>query len=59
MSEPQNHEAPKEYSYAVGAGLGLLGGVAVGLFINDVVPAVMIGVVFGVVAAWGVRLLKP
>ena len=59
MSEHENHEVPKEYTYAVGAGLGLFGGVIVGLFMDEVVPAVMIGMVVGIVIAWGVRLLKP
>lgn len=59
MSEHENHEAPKEYTYVVGAGLGLLGGVIVGLFMGEVIPAVMIGMVVGIVIAWGVRLLKP
>jgi hypothetical protein len=59
MSEHQNHEAPKEYTYVVGAGLGLLGGVIVGLFMDEIVPAVLIGVVVGIVIAWGVRLFKP
>jgi len=59
MSEHQNHEAPEEYTYVVGAGLGLLGGVVVGLFMDQVLPAVLIGMAFGVVVAWGVRLLKP
>ena len=38
MSEHKNHEVPKEYTYAVGAGLGLFGGVIVGLFMDEVVP---------------------
>jgi len=59
MSEHQNHETSKEYTYVVGAGLGIVGGVIVGLFMKDVVPAVLIGMVFGIVVAWGVRLLKP
>ncbi len=59
MSEHENHEAPKEYTYVVGAGLGLLGGVIVGLFMGEVIPAVLIGMVVGIVIAWGVRLLKP
>ena len=59
MSEHGNYEVPKEYTYAVGAGLGLFGGVIVGLFMDEVVPAVMIGIVVGIVIAWGVRLFKP
>ncbi|MGZ5367169.1 hypothetical protein [Aeromicrobium sp.] len=59
MSTHENHEAPKEYTYVVGAGLGLLGGVIVGLFMDEIVPGVLIGVVVGIVIAWGVRLLKP
>ena len=59
MSEDKNHEVPREYTYAVGAGLGLFGGVIVGLFMDQIVPAVLIGLTFGIVIAWGVRLFKP
>ncbi len=58
MSEHESHEPPARFSYAVGAGLGLLVGGAVGLFMDRFVLDALLGVAMGLVVAYIVRTLK-
>ena len=59
MSEHHPPEPSATYTYAVGAGLGLLVGVAVGLFTGDggdlVLPAALLGAGIGVVVSFLVK----
>lgn len=57
-SEHENHEPPAKFSYAVGAGLGLLIGGAIGLFIGNFPLNAGFGVAIGLVVAYLVRALK-
>ncbi len=57
--EHENHEPPAKFSYAVGAGLGLLVGGAVGLFMDHFLLDALFGVAIGLVVAYLVRELKP
>lgn len=56
MSE--NREPPAEFRYAVGAGLGLLVGGAVGLFVDQFLSGVLIGVAGGIVVAFFAGFIK-
>lgn len=59
MSEEHEHAVPPaKFSYAVGAGLGLLGGGAVGLFIGNFPLNAVFGLAFGLVIAYIVRNIK-
>ena len=57
MSEHHPPEPPSSYTYAVGAGLGILIGGAVGLFAGDnyFLPAAILGAGIGIVLAFLVR----
>jgi hypothetical protein len=57
MSEHHPPEPSSTYTYAVGAGLGLLVGGAVGLFAGDdlFLPAALLGAGFGIVGAFLVK----
>lgn len=57
MSEHQPPEPSPVYTYAVGAGLGLLVGGAVGLFAGDdlFLPAALLGAGIGIVVAFLVK----
>jgi hypothetical protein len=59
MGEHQPPEPPATYTYAVGAGLGLLIGGAVGLFAGDgndlFLPGVLLGAGIGIVVAFLVK----
>jgi hypothetical protein len=57
MSEHQPPEPSATYTYAVGAGLGLLIGGAVGLFSGDdlFLPAALLGTGIGVLGAFLVK----
>jgi hypothetical protein len=58
MSEHHPPEPPATYTYAVGAGLGLLIGAAVGLFAGDgdlFLPAALLGIGIGIVVAFLVK----
>ena len=56
MSEHQPPEPSATYTYAVGAGLGLLVGGAVGLFAGDLfLPGALLGAGIGVVVAFLVK----
>ncbi|MDX6231887.1 MAG: hypothetical protein QOH68_855 [Nocardioidaceae bacterium] len=57
MSEHQPPEPSATYTYAVGAGLGLLVGGAVGLFAGDdlFLPAALLGAGIGVVVSFLVK----
>ena len=57
--EHKNHEPPALFSYAVGAGLGLLVGGTVGLFLDKFLLDAVFGIAIGVVVAYLVRTLKP
>ena len=57
--EHENHEPPAKFSYAVGAGLGLLIGGAVGLFMDAFLLDAAFGIAIGLVVAYLVRELKP
>jgi hypothetical protein len=61
MSEHHNPEPPAQYRYAVGAGLGLLVGGAVGLFLGDdkFLASAIFGVAVGIVVAYFVKFLRP
>ena len=59
MSEHENHEPPAKYSYAVGAGLGLLIGGAVGLFTDTFLVDAILGVAIGLVVTYLVKFLRP
>jgi hypothetical protein len=63
MTEPEHHnpEPPSEYTYAVGAGLGLLVGAAVGLFAGGdrFLLFAGLGIVAGLAVAYLVKLLRP
>lgn len=63
MSEHENHEPPAKYSYAVGAGLGVLIGGAVGLLagasgVSFLIDAVL-GVAIGLIVTYLVKFLRP
>ncbi len=58
-SEHEGHEPPAKFSYAVGAGLGLLVGGAIGLFTDHFLLDAAFGVAIGLVVAYLVRELKP
>ena len=57
MSEHHPPEPSAVYTYAVGAGLGLLVGGAVGLFAGDdlFLPAALLGAGIGIVVAFLVK----
>jgi hypothetical protein len=57
MSEHHEPEPPTTFTYAVGAGLGLLVGAGIGLFIGDsyFLAAALLGAGIGVVVAFLVR----
>lgn len=57
--EHEAHEPPAKFSYAVGAGLGMLIGGAVGLFMDQFLLDAAFGVAIGLVVAFLVRELKP
>ncbi len=57
--EHENAEPPAKFSYAVGAGLGLLVGGAVGLFMDHFLLDAVFGIAIGLVVAYIVRTLKP
>ena len=57
--EHENHEPPEKYSYAVGAGLGLLVGGAIGLFTDQFLIDAILGVAIGLVVTYLVRFLRP
>ncbi|MCW2830487.1 MAG: hypothetical protein JWP31_1179 [Aeromicrobium sp.] len=61
MSDHQNREPSAQFRYAAGAGLGLLIGAAVGLFLDrDVfLPAALIGMAIGLVVAYVAQFTKP
>ncbi len=52
-------EPPAKFSYAVGAGLGLLIGGTVGLFMDKFLLDAVFGIAIGLVVAYIVRTLKP
>ena len=56
--EHEQHEPPAKFSYAVGAGLGLLVGGAVGLFLDHFLLDALFGVAIGLVVAYIVRNIK-
>lgn len=56
--EHEPHEPPAKFSYAVGAGLGLLVGGAVGLFLDHFLLDALFGVAIGLVVAYIVRNIK-
>ena len=58
MSEHESHEPPAQFSYAVGAGLGLLVGGTVGLFLDRFLIDALFGVAIGLVVAYIVRNIK-
>jgi hypothetical protein len=57
MSEHHPPEPSATYTYAVGAGLGLLVGVVIGLFAGDnlFLPAALLGAGIGIVVAFLVK----
>ena len=57
MSEHHSPEPSSTYTYAVGAGLGLLVGGAIGLFAGDdlFLPAALLGAGIGIVVAFLVK----
>jgi hypothetical protein len=61
MSEHHNPEPPAQYRYAVGAGLGLLIGCAVGLFLGEdtFLAAAIFGIAVGIVVAYFAKFLSP
>lgn len=59
MSEHQNPQPPAAFSYAVGAGLGLLIGGAVGLFTDNFLLDAILGIAIGLVVTYLVLFLKP
>jgi len=59
MSEHENHEPPAKYSYAVGAGLGLLIGGAVGVFTDTFLIDAILGVAIGLIVTYLVKFLRP
>jgi len=59
MSERKNPEPPARFNYAVGAGLGLLIGGAVGLFTGNFLIDALLGIAIGVVVAYLVRTIRP
>jgi hypothetical protein len=61
MSEHHPSEPPAQFRYAVGAGLGLLIGGAVGLFLGDdkFLAAAIFGIAVGIVVAYFVKFLSP
>ena len=61
MSEHHPPEPPAQFRYAVGAGLGLLIGGAVGLFIDEDVflASAIFGVAVGIVVAYFAKFIKP
>jgi hypothetical protein len=59
MTEHENHEPPAKFSYAVGAGLGLLIGGAIGLFNDHFLIDAVFGIAIGLVVSYIVRTLKP
>jgi len=61
MDSHQNPEPPAQFRYAVGAGLGLLVGGAVGLFLDGdyFLPAAILGVAVGIVVAFFATFTKP
>ena len=60
MTEHHTPEPPAQYSYAVGAGLGLLIGGGVGLFLDEdkFLPLAVIGLAIGLVVAYLVRTIR-
>ncbi len=58
MTEHENHEPPARFSYAVGAGLGLLVGGAIGLFMDHFLIDAVFGIAIGLVVAYMVRTLR-
>jgi hypothetical protein len=59
MTEHENHVPPAKFSYAVGAGLGLLIGGAIGLFKDHFLLDAVFGIAIGLVVSYIVRTLKP
>ena len=59
MSEHQNHEPPAPYRFAVGAGLGMIIGLAVGLFADQPIAGALIGLAVGIICAYGAKFIKP
>jgi hypothetical protein len=56
--EHEQHVPPAQFSYAVGAGLGLLVGGTVGLFLDHFLIDALFGVAIGLVVAYIVRNIK-
>ena len=59
MSEHENHAPPAPFSYAVGAGLGMLVGGAIGLAMDHFLLDAAFGIAIGLVITYIVRTLKP
>ncbi|MEO6605743.1 MAG: hypothetical protein ABIN55_09025 [Aeromicrobium sp.] len=57
--EHKEHKPPAKFSYAVGAGLGMLVGGAIGLFMGHFLLDAAFGIAIGLVVAFLVRELKP